>query len=137
MLLRENGRRHQDGHLLAVLDGLERGTHGDLGLAVADVADDDAVHRDRTFHVGLDLGDDGQLIDRLGEVEGVFHLLLPRGGVGPEGVTRGGSMTCGVELYQLTGDLANGLARLALRVLPVRPAELGQRGCSPPTYRDS
>ena len=40
-------RRHQDRDLLAVLDGLERRAHGDLGLAVAHVAADQAVHRHR------------------------------------------------------------------------------------------
>ena len=36
-----------DGHLLAVHDGLEGGPHGHLGLAVADVAAEEAVHRAR------------------------------------------------------------------------------------------
>ena len=47
VLLHEQRRRHQDGDLLAVLHRLERGPHGDLGLAVADVAADQPVHRDR------------------------------------------------------------------------------------------
>jgi hypothetical protein len=47
VLLHQQRRRHEDGDLLAVLHGLEGGAHGDLGLAVADVAHDDAVHRDR------------------------------------------------------------------------------------------
>ncbi len=46
VLVREQRRRDENGHLLAVLHGLERGAHGDLGLAVADVAADDPVHRD-------------------------------------------------------------------------------------------
>ena len=45
VLLGEHRRRHEDGHLLAVVDGLERGPDGDLGLAVADVAADQPVHR--------------------------------------------------------------------------------------------
>ena len=36
---------HQHGDLLAGVDRLERGADGDLGLAVADVAADQAVHR--------------------------------------------------------------------------------------------
>ena len=35
MLLHEQRSRHEDGHLLAVLYGLERCSHGDLGLAEA------------------------------------------------------------------------------------------------------
>ena len=47
----EHGRRHEDGDLLAVLDRLERGPQRDLGLAVADVADDQPVHRPAGLHV--------------------------------------------------------------------------------------
>ena len=47
VLLGQHGRRHEDGDLLAVVDRLERGPHGELGLAVADVAADEAVHRPR------------------------------------------------------------------------------------------
>ena len=45
MLLGQDRRRHQHGHLLAGVDGLEGRADGDLGLAVADVAADQAVHR--------------------------------------------------------------------------------------------
>ena len=56
---------HQHRHLRAVLDRLERGPQGDLGLAVAHVADDQAVHRPGLLHVGLDLGGGAQLVGRL------------------------------------------------------------------------
>src|SRR3712207_8908501 len=52
--------------LLAVLHRLERGPHRDLGLAVADVAADQPVHRDGLLHVPLDLLDRGELVRRLG-----------------------------------------------------------------------
>ena len=45
VLLGQDGRRHQHGDLLAVVDRLERGPDGQLGLAVADVAADQAIHR--------------------------------------------------------------------------------------------
>jgi hypothetical protein len=45
--------------------GLERGPQRDLGLAVADVADDQPVHRADELHVGLDLGRGSRLVDRL------------------------------------------------------------------------
>ena len=45
VLLGEDRRRRQDEHLLAVVGGLEGGAQRDLGLAVADVAADQAVHR--------------------------------------------------------------------------------------------
>ena len=55
VLLHQQRGGHQDGDLLAVLHRLERGPHGDLGLAVADVAADQPVHRDDLLHVALDL----------------------------------------------------------------------------------
>ena len=66
MLLREQRGGHQHGHLLAVLHRLERRPHRDLGLAVADVAADQPVHRDGLLHVPLDLVDRGELVGRLG-----------------------------------------------------------------------
>ena len=56
---------HEDRDLHAVLDRLERRPERDLGLAVADVADDQPVHRPARLHVGLDLGDRPELVDRL------------------------------------------------------------------------
>ena len=51
VLLAEDRRGHQHGDLLAVHHGAEGGAHRDLGLAVADVAADEAVHRLRPLHV--------------------------------------------------------------------------------------
>ena len=45
MLAREQRRRHDDRHLLAVHRGDESGAQRDLGLAEADVAADQPVHR--------------------------------------------------------------------------------------------
>ena len=45
MLLHQQRRGRQHRHLLARLRGDERGAHRDLGLAEADIAADDAVHR--------------------------------------------------------------------------------------------
>ena len=51
----QHRRGHQDRHLRAGLDGLEGGAQGDLRLAVADVADDQAVHGRVALQVVLDL----------------------------------------------------------------------------------
>ena len=126
VLLHEQRRRHQDGDLLAVLDRLERRPDRDLGLAVADVAADQPVHRDGPPHVGLDLLDRGQLVGGLVEREGVLELALPRG-VGPERVALGG-LARGVELDQLGGDLADRLAGAALALGPVGAAEPVEAG---------
>jgi hypothetical protein len=97
----------------------------DLGLAVADVAADHAVHRDGLLHVGLDLGDRGELVDGLGESERVLHLGLPRG-VRAERIARR-RLTFGVERDQFVGDLADRAAGLGLGVDPVAAAEPAQR----------
>ena len=112
--------RHQHRDLLAVLHRLERGAHRDLGLAVADIARDQPVHRDDLLHVGLDLVDGRQLVGGLGIGERVLEFALP-GRVGAKCVALGG-LPGGVELDQLAGDLANGLAGPRLAGLPVGPA---------------
>ena len=58
----EERGRCEDGDLFAVLDGLERSADGDFGLAEADVAADEAVHRELAFHVGLDVIDRRALV---------------------------------------------------------------------------
>ena len=125
MLVGQQRGGHQHGDLFAVLNRLERRPHRDLGLAVADVAADHPVHRHRLLHVGLDLGDRGELVDGLGETERVFHLGLPRG-VRPERVS-GAGLPFGVQRHQLAGDLAHRAARLGLGVGPVAAAEPAQR----------
>ena len=47
----EHGRRREEGDLLAFHHRLERGAHRDFGLAVPDVAAEQAVHRRRRLHV--------------------------------------------------------------------------------------
>ena len=45
VLGRKDGRRHEDRDLATVLDRLERRPDRDLGLAVADITDDQPIHR--------------------------------------------------------------------------------------------
>ena len=105
VLLGQDGRRHEDGHLLAVLDRLERGAQRDLGLAVADVADDQPVHRPPAEHVGLDLLDAARLVGRLGVREALLQLALP-GRVGAEREA-GRRLARRVDLDQLAGQVAD------------------------------
>ena len=65
VLLGEDGGGHEHGDLLAGVDGLEGRADGDLGLAVADVAADQAVHRLALGHVALDGLDGRELVGRL------------------------------------------------------------------------
>ncbi len=125
MLVGQQGGGHQHGDLFAVLNRFERRAHRDLGLAVADVAADHPVHRHRLLHVGLDLGDRGELVNGLGEAERVLHLGLP-GGVRSERVS-GAGLPLGVQRDQLAGDLAHRAAGLGLGVGPVAAAQLAQR----------
>ena len=116
----QRGGRHH-GHLLAVLDRLERGADGDFGLAEPDIAADQAVHRIRPLHVGLHLGDRLALVGRLDVRERLFHLVLP-GRVHPEGVALGVDPLL-VEHDQFLGDLADGRADLGLGLGEVGAAE--------------
>ena len=105
VLVGEQRGRHEHRDLLAVLHRLERGAHRDLGLAVADVAAHQAVHRDRPLHVGLHVVDRLQLVGRLLERERLLDLVLPRR-VGREGVAGRGE-PLPVEHDELLGDLAH------------------------------
>ena len=87
MLLGQNGGRHQHGHLLAALHRLERRAHGDLGLAVADVADQQPVHRPGLLHVPLDLLRRLALVGRVLVEKAGLQLALPLG-IRREGVAR-------------------------------------------------
>ena len=103
------GREHR--HLLAVLDGLERGADGDLGLAEPDVAAHQPIHREGALHVDLDVVDGLALVGRLDEGERLLHLVLPRR-VHAERVA-GGVDPLLVEHHQLLRDLAHRAAHLA------------------------
>ncbi|MGX1120063.1 hypothetical protein RKD37_005426 [Streptomyces ambofaciens] len=126
VLLHEQGGGDEHGDLLAVLDGLEGGADRDLRLAVADVAADQAVHRDRLLHVVLDLGDGGELVRGLRVGEGVLQLALP-GGVRAERVARRRHPRA-VELDQVGGDLLDRLLGAGLGLGPVGAAEAVQGG---------
>ena len=125
VLLGEDRRRHQQHHLLVVLDGLEGGAQRDLGLAVTDVAADQAIHRARRLHVGLDELDRVALVGRLGERERVLELALPVG-VHRVGVALA-ALALRVQVQQLAGQLLGGPACPRLDRVPAGAAELRQR----------
>ena len=79
MLLGQHGGGHQHRHLLAIHHRLEGGAQGHLGLAVAHIAADQAVHRARAFHIALDFVQHAQLVFGLDIGEAGFQLLLPGG----------------------------------------------------------
>ena len=76
VLLRQNRGGHQNGHLLAVQHGLHGRPEGDLGLAEAHVAAEEAIHGGGALHVLLDLGHAAKLILGLGVGKALFKLPL-------------------------------------------------------------
>ena len=86
VLEREHRGRGEKRDLLAVHDGLERGTDRHFGLAVADVAAQQAVHRRGRLHVFLDVCGRRRLVGRQLIWEGLLELLLPVC-IGTKGVT--------------------------------------------------
>ena len=118
----EDRGRREDGDLFGVLHGFECGAHGDFGFAVADVAAEQAVHGLGGLHVLLDVGDGGELVVGLVEVEGVLELAL-HVGVGREGRSLRG-LALRVELEQLGRHVGHGLLDAGLGLLPGLRAEL-------------
>ena len=78
VLVREDGRRDEHRRLPAAHHALERGPHRELGLAVADVAAEEPVHRDPRLHVLLDGVERDELVGRLLVGKRRFERLLPR-----------------------------------------------------------
>ena len=124
VLLCQKGGRNEDRCLAAVLDGLEHGPHRHLGLTEADVAADETVHRQRPFHISLDVLDGLKLVWCLLVGKRLFQFPLPWSVVG-EGVTDRPQPLL-VEEHQLLGDLGHRRPDPGLGLLPVRsphPAE--------------
>ena len=84
MLHRENRRRHQDRHLLGAQYRLESRAQCDLGFAEADVPAKQTVHRNRLFHIPLNVGGGDELRVRLLIFKHGFkfalHLVVRRKG---------------------------------------------------------
>ena len=105
MLEAEHRRRGEHRDLLAIAQRLERRAHHDFGLAVADIAAQQAVHGLRTFHVAFDIGDRCFLVARFGELEGVFEFALPVAVGGKRKALR--EFALRVELQQLFRHIAH------------------------------
>ena len=121
MLFGQERRRYQDGDLATVDDRLEGRSDGDLGLAVPDVAGDQAVHGAWLLHVSLDFLDGAQLVTRLLVREGFFQLGLPWR-IGAEGVARHAHPDR-VQPDQLARHVPDGAADPALGPDPVVRSE--------------
>ena len=122
VLLDEHGRRREHARLLAALHAAEDRAQRDLGLAVADVAADQPIHRLAGLHVGEHRADRVVLIGRLVERERRLELAERVVGGRERVAGQGGALR--VDLEQLLGERAHRARDLRLRRLPRDAAEL-------------
>ncbi len=96
VLHRQDGRRSDDGNLLAVCDGSRGSAYGDLGLPEANVTAHESIHRLARLHVAEDVGDGLGLIRSQLVGEGVddryFQLRVRLEHEAFAGVPPGGSL---------------------------------------------
>ena len=121
VLLGEDRRRDQHHHLLALRRRLVGGAQRDLGLAVADVAADQPVHRAVGLHVALHRLDRLDLVGGLAVGEALLEVELPLA-VGPERVALA-RLALGVEVEELAGEHLGGAAGARLDRVPALRAE--------------
>ena len=124
MLLGQNGRGAEHHDLAAGVHALKRRAQGNLGLAKAHVAAQQAVHGLGRFHVGLDVGNSLQLVARLVVGKALLHLDL-LGRVGRAGDTGNRRAAC-IQVDQVKRQLFGILARLVGSPRPVGGVEPGQ-----------
>ena len=125
MLLREQRRRHQDRHLLAVLHGDERRAHRDFGLAETDVAADQPIHRLRARQIGDDFVDRATLIRRHVERKLIDEALVVVVGLGQRGADARFAMR--VDVQQFRGDVVDFFGSASLGFVPLVGTEPMQR----------
>ena len=87
VLLGEDRGGHEHRHLPPALHRLEGGADGDLGLAVAHVAHEEAIHGALALHVALHVVGGLALVGRVLEQERALELPLP-GAVGVRAAAR-------------------------------------------------
>src|SRR6266436_7264762 len=126
MLEREYGRGRKKRDLLRIGNGLEGRAHGHFGLAIADIAAEEAVHRCGAFHVFLDVGDRGVLVGSLLEFEGVFEFALEISIGRKRKPWRG--FPGRVQRQKLVGHVFQRFAYARLARVPAGAAEFVERG---------
>ena len=124
VLLGKNGRGAEHHDLAAGVHALKGRAQGDLGLAKAHVAAQQAVHGLGRLHVGLNVGDGLQLVARLVVGKALLHLDL-LGRVGRAGDT-GNRRAARIQIDQVKRQLFGILARLIGGTRPVGGVEPGQ-----------
>ena len=117
-------RGHEDCHLLAVHDRLERGAESDLRFTEAYVTAEQSIHRDGALHIVLDILDCKKLSVRLLVIEGRFEFPLHLV-VGRERVA-GTAHTLGVERDEFFRHRLDRRFDLRLCLAPFGTAETGK-----------
>ena len=125
MLECQNGRRCEKRDLLRIKNGLEGSAHRHLGLAVPDVAAQQAIHRRGRLHVSLHVRDSCRLIRSWFVRKRSFEFLLPMR-VRREGVS-GHCLSLRVQLEEFLGHVAHRLLDARLCLFPGRPAQTIER----------
>ena len=125
VLLGQQGSGRQNRHLLAAHDGDEGSTQRDFGLAEADVAAHQPVHRFAGGHILDDVVDRLGLVGRLFKAERVGEVLVVVRGVFER--VAFAQRAPGVQVEQFGGRVAHLFGRLALGFLPLAGAERMQR----------
>ena len=126
VLLNENRRRREQRRLLSVHHALEDGAQRHLGLAISNVAAQQAIHHLRLFHILFNLRNRRQLIGRFLKGERVLKLALPRR-VRAERVALHG-LALGVQLDQVARDFLDGALDLRLLLLPFAAGQAVELG---------
>ena len=122
MLAAEQRGRHHDCHLIPLPGGDQGGAQGDLSLAEADIAADQAVHRPRGPHVVQHILDGLELVFRLGEGEAGAELVIgARRRVQRLGLAQ---LAFGGDGDQRLGHVEQPFLDPRLARLPARPAQL-------------
>ena len=121
VLARQQRGRHHDGDLLAVHRGDEGGAQRDFGLAEADIAADEPIHRPAGGQIVAHGGDGGLLIVGLLVGESGAELVVEAGADGEQ--RRLAQLPLGGDFYQLARHLADAVLHARLARLPGRPAE--------------
>ena len=124
VLLGKNSRGAEYHDLAAGVHALKRCAQGDLGLAKAHVAAQQAVHGLGCLHVRLNVGNSLQLVARLVVGEALLHLNL-LGRIGRTGDT-GNRRAARIQVDQVKRQLFGILARLVGGTRPVGGVEPGQ-----------
>src|SRR5512140_1175885 len=121
VLFSKDRRRDENRDLSSGLNGLERCTHSNFCLAVANVSDEKPVHRTRLFHVAFHVGCSRALIWRVFKQEGRLELSLPRRIGNVRRSCR--NATAGIEIEKLDRHFLNRRARAITLLSPALSAK--------------